>query len=177
MRQVLFSILTLAIAAFAGSAWAAGQMKPGLWEMTIKSDMMKAMPKLSPQELKQMRDMGVAIPDIQDGGMVSKVCITKEMAESDEPPTADAREMGCEPKNYQRSGTQYSMDLICNSAEMKGQGKIKGGFVGNEKFSSSYQFKGISHGQKVDQTHETVGKWVSADCGKVKPIGDVGKKK
>ncbi len=177
MRQVLFSILTLSIAAFAGSAWAAGQMKPGLWEMTIKSNMIPAMPKLSPQELEQMRKMGVDMPDIKDGGMVSKVCVTKEMAGRDEPPTGDFKEMGCETKNYKNSGNQYSFDVVCNNAEMKGQGTMKGAFSGNDKFSSTYQFKGVAHGQKVDQAHETAGKWVSADCGKVKPYDDIGKKK
>lgn len=177
MRRIAFSILTFAIAALCGTAWAADQMKPGLWEMTIKSDMMAAMPKLSPQELKQMRDMGIQMPDMQNGGMVQKICITKEMAELQEPGMADAKEMGCEAKNYKKTGAQYSLDLVCNSADMKGKGTIKGAFSGNDKFSSTYQFTGIAHGQKVDQKHETTGKWLSADCGRVKPVADAVRKK
>ncbi len=177
MSRIFFSILMFSIAAFTGAAWAAGQMKPGLWEMTIKSDMMAAMPKLSPQELKQMRDMGIQMPDMQNGGMVQKVCITKEMAERDEPGMTDARDMGCEAKNYKSSGSRYSMDLVCNSADMKGKGTIKGVFSGDDRFTSNYQFKGVAHGQNVDQSHETSGKWLSADCGTVKPVGGVGKKK
>ncbi len=180
MRRILFPISLLALAAVGSHAWAAGQMKPGLWEMTMKSDELKAMPpipELPPEQLKQMRDMGIEMPVMRGGGMVSKVCITKEMAARDEPATADVKEMGCETKNYKTSGGQYSFDLVCNSPEMKGQGKVSGVFAGNESFSSRYQFKGTAHGEKVDQKHETTGKWISADCGTVKPVSAPTKKK
>ena len=83
---IVFSAL-LALSA-SGTSLAAGAMKPGLWEMTMKSDAMKAMPALSPQQMEQMRKAGVNVPQMQAGGMVTKVCISKEMAERDQPPAA-----------------------------------------------------------------------------------------
>jgi hypothetical protein len=55
---------------------------------------------------------------------------------------------------------------------MKGEGKARGTFSGNESFTSTYDFKGTMNGQPVTQHHDSGGKWLSADCGNVKPVGD-----
>ncbi len=158
-------------------AFAASPMKPGLWEMTMKSDMMKNMPKISPEQIEQMRKMGIEVPQMSDGGIVTKVCITKEMTERDEVPEMNNKELGCEGKNYQRSGSTYSLDLVCEGPQMKGVGKVKGSYPGNDRFSSIYDFKGTAHGQPINQQHETNGKWVNADCGNVAPMGAAPRKK
>ncbi|NEX60745.1 DUF3617 domain-containing protein [Noviherbaspirillum galbum] len=157
-------------------AFAAGQMKPGLWEMTMKSDAMKNMPKIPPEQMEQMKKMGIAVPEFQDGGMKTRICITKEMADREEPPVMDPS-TGCQPRNYQRSGNSYSMDIVCNGADMKGEGKAKGSFSGSDNFTSTYDFKGTMHGQPVNQHHESSGKWLAADCGNVKSYGDMKPKK
>ena len=69
---------------------AAGPMKPGLWEMTMKSDAMKNMPKITPAQMQQMRKMGIKMPQMQDGGMVTRVCISNEMAAFEQPPERTA---------------------------------------------------------------------------------------
>jgi hypothetical protein len=176
MRKTAISILMLAMLGSAGAALAAGQLKPGLWEMSMKSDAMKNMPKMSPEQIEQMKKMGIAMPQ-QDGVMKSKVCISKQMAERDEPPHVDQKESGCQSRNYQRSGNGYSLDLVCDGPNMKGIGKIKGTFSGNESFNSTYDFKGTAHGRPVDQKHESSGKWLSADCGSIKPMDEMAKKK
>jgi hypothetical protein len=153
------------------------QIKPGLWEMTMKSDAMKNMPAIPPEQLEQMRKMGIAIPKMQDGNISSKVCITREMAERDQLPQTGQDESGCQSKNYRRSGSSYTVDVVCNGPLMKGEGKIKGKFSGNESFSSTYDFNGVAHGQSINQHHETSGKWLSADCGSVKPIAGQNQKK
>ncbi|MGZ3157755.1 MAG: DUF3617 domain-containing protein [Burkholderiaceae bacterium] len=158
------------------AVWAAESLKPGLWEMTMKSDAMKAMPKMTPEQMEQMRKMGVNLPQMQDGGMVMKVCITKEMAERD--PASQTHQVGseCKSKNFQRSGSNYSVDIVCDGAHMKGEGKGQGTFSGNERFTSTYDFKGTSGGRPVTQHQETSGKWMGADCGDVKPVGNYMKK-
>jgi hypothetical protein len=177
MRKTAVSILSLSMLCSSATVWAAGQIKPGLWEMTIKSDAFKNIPKMPPEQLKKMREMGINIPQMQDGGMVSKVCITKEMAERDDAPQINQKESGCQSRNYQRSGTTYSLDIVCDGPDMKGTGKIKGSYAGNERFSSTYDFKGTSHGQPVNHRQESSGKWLSADCGSVKPLDQPAKKK
>jgi hypothetical protein len=165
----LFLFSTLCCSA---SVWAAGALKQGLWEMTMKSDAMKAMPKMSPEQMEQMRKMGVNIPLMQDGGMVMKVCVTKEMAERDQPPQNEQMGAECKSRNFQRSGSNYSVDIVCDGPHMKGEGKGQGTFSGNERFNSTYDFKGTSGGKPTAMHQETSGKWLAADCGDVKPASD-----
>lgn len=177
MRKTAVSIFMFSILCSSATVWAAGQIKPGLWEMNVKSDAFKNMPKIPPEQMKQMREMGVNMPQMQDGGMVSKMCITKEMAERDEAPQMNQKESGCESKNYKRSGNTYSLDIVCDGPDMKGTGKVKGTYASNERFSSSYDFKGTAHGQPINHQQEATGKWLGADCGSVKPLDQPVKKK
>jgi len=170
MRAATIVFSAFLMLSASGAAPAAGAMKPGLWEVTMKSDAMKAMPAMSAKQMEQMRKAGVNMPQMNDGGMVTKVCISREMAERDQPPMA-RDESGCQTKNYKRTGNAYSMDIVCDSAQMKGTGAIKGANPSDSSFSSTYDFKGTAHGQPVDQHHESSGKWLGADCGNVKPAG------
>ncbi|WP_052452386.1 DUF3617 domain-containing protein [Noviherbaspirillum autotrophicum] len=177
MRIVARSILLLSLLSSSAAVLAAGQTKAGLWEMTMKSDAMKNMPKIAPEQMEQMRKMGINVPQMQDGGLVTKVCISQEMAERDEPPPMEDKASGCQTRNFQRNGSSYSMDIVCDGPQMKGTGRARGTFSGNTSFTSTYDFKGAMHGQPVSQHHETSGKWLSADCGSIKPIGDLMPKK
>lgn len=177
MRKTAVSLFMFSMLCSSATVWAAAQIKPGLWEMNVKSDAFKNMPKIPPEQMKQMREMGINVPQMQDGGMTSKVCISKEMAERNETPQMEQKEMGCQSKNFQRSGDSYSLDIVCDGPDMKGTGKVKGTYSSNERFTSTYDFKGISHGQPVNHRQESSGKWLSADCGSVKPIDQPARKK
>lgn len=177
MKRTLMMILMMSLAGIAAEANAAGKMKAGLWDMTMKSDMLKSVPKIPPEQMEQMRKMGIPVPAIQDGSMTTKVCISKAMAERDHPPEMNRKEAGCESKNFKMSGGDYSVDIVCDGPELKGNGKATGHFSSNENFNSVYDFKGTAHGRPVNQHHETTGKWLSADCGDVKPMDDFMPKK
>jgi hypothetical protein len=161
---------------FLGDAQAVGKMKPGLWEMSIKSDAMKAMPKMSPEQMEQMKKMGINMPMMEDGVIKTKVCISKEMAEQDPTSAAYQGHSNCTPKNVVQNGNDYSMDLICDSPELKGVGAVKGSFNGSDTVRSSYDFKGTAHNRPVNHHTETTGKLLSSDCGDVKPVGIFPKK-
>ncbi len=176
MHKTTISIVMLTMLSAAGASWAAEQMKPGLWEMSMKSDAFKSMPKMSAQQIEQMRKMGVNVPQMQGDAMISKVCITQQMAEREQPPMEN-NEAGCQPKNYQRNGQTYSVDIVCDGPAMKGTGRSKGTFSGNTGFTSTYDFKGTAQGQPINSHHESSGKWLGADCGTVKPIGPLPSKK
>jgi hypothetical protein len=176
MRKTTFSIVMFSMLSVSVAVSAADQMKPGLWAMTMKSDAMKNMPKMSPEQMEQMRKMGVKMPQMQDGGMMVKVCMTKEMVERDQPPMGQ-NESGCQLKNFNRSGNTYSAEMLCDGPNMKGTGTIKGMHSGRESLSSTYDFKGTVQGQPVDTHHETSGKWLGSDCGDVKPVSEHSPKK
>lgn len=158
-------------------AHAAGKMKPGLWEMSMMSDAMKNMPKVPKEQLEKMKQMGIKMPMMENGAIVHQICITKEMAEQEHPPMAQKEQSMCKPQNINQSGNSYSMDLICDSAELKGMGTVRGSFNGSSNLRSVYDFKGTSRGRPVEQHMETTGKWLSADCGNIKPVSDLSKKK
>jgi hypothetical protein len=116
-----------------------------------------------------MRQHGITMPQMQDGGMVIKMCVSKEMAERDTPPSMSRNESGCTTKNFQRSGGSYSVDMVCDGPHMKGVGTIKGTFSGNTSFTSTYDFKGTAGGSPINNHSENSGTWLAADCGGVKP--------
>jgi hypothetical protein len=179
MRKITLFLAAAALLAFSltPAAQAATNMQPGLWEMGMQSDAMKNMPKLSPEQLEMMRKKGINMPDMKDGKLVNKVCISKEMAERDQPIDMHREQTGCQAKNYQRTSNGYTVDLVCDGPNMKGEGKARGTFASKESFSSTYDFKGTAHGQPVNQHMETTGKWLGADCGSVKPISEMVPKK
>ncbi|MDO8702025.1 MAG: DUF3617 family protein, partial [Undibacterium sp.] len=84
---------------------------------------------------------------------------------------------GCKPQNIAQSGNDFSMELICDSPELKGIGTIRGSYNGSDSVRSTYDFKGTSHNNPVTQHMETTGKWLSPDCGDIKPASDYQKKK
>jgi Protein of unknown function (DUF3617) len=171
MRKTTVPLLMCAL--LSGHALAAGPMKPGLWEMTMKSDAMKYMPKISPEQMEQMRRMGIDVPQMQDGAMVTKACITKQMAENELLPGMEKNAMGCQSKNMQRNGNSYSVDVVCTGPEMTGEGRARGSFSSNESFTSTYDFKGTVQGLPVNQHAQSSGRWLSDDCGSVRPLSEI----
>ena len=177
MRNVSFLIVLLSVLSVSASVSAADRMKPGLWSMTMKSDAMKNMPKIAPEQMEAMRKMGVNIPQMQEGGMAMKVCMTKDMVERDQVPQGGPNESGCQMKNFNRSGASYTGDLVCDSPNFKGTGTVKGTYSGSEAFSSVSDFNGTTRGKPVSHHTETSGKWLAADCGDVKPVSEMMPKK
>lgn len=155
----------------------AASMKAGLWEMTMQSDAIQSMPKIPPEQLEKMKQMGIKMPMMENGAMVHQVCISKEMAEQNQPPMTQKDQSGCKSQNVSQSGNTYSLDLICDSPDLKGKGTVKGSYNGSNSLHSTYDFKGMSHGTPVTQHMETTGKWLSSDCGEVKPAGNFQPKK
>jgi hypothetical protein len=170
MHKDAVSILLLSILCWSTAVWSAGPMKAGLWEMTIKSDAMKSMPRIPPEQLEKMRQMGVNVPQIQDGAIVTKVCVSQEVAERDQPPQMHQGDAGCQSKNFHRNGNEYTVDIVCDGPRLRGQGTAKGKHLSGESFSSTYDFKGTVQGRAVNQHQESSGKCLSADCGDVRPF-------
>ncbi len=171
-RMSLLAMSLLVVLELSPAAHAADTMKPGLWEVVIKSDMTQQMPDIPPAQLEQMRKMGIEMPAKRDGGIVQRLCMTKEMVERNQTPGAGREQHDCKVGKQSRSGNSYRTEVVCDGANMKGTGVIKGTLNGSEKFSSTYDFMGTMRGQPLNQHHESSGKWISADCGNVKPLGE-----
>lgn len=151
------------------------QIRAGLWEMHMQSDALRGMQSIPPEQLEQLRNMGIEVPKIQNNSIVTKVCIPKEMAEREGVPMLDKHETGCEVDNYKRSGKSYSANIICDGPQMKGKGIVKGSMNSPEQFESKYDFDGTIEGKPVKHQQVSSGKWLGANCGNVKPLPDMGK--
>jgi hypothetical protein len=184
MRKTAIALITIPSFLFTGASWGAGMMKQGLWEVTTKSDAMKNMPKISPEQMEKMRQMGIQVPQMSDGGMVTKMCVSKAMSEREQPLTGAPGESGgkqgmyqsgCEHKNFQRTGNSFSVDIVCDGPHMKGTGSAKGSFSG-DSFTSTYDFQGTSDSKAVIHHMESSAKYLGADCGGVRPLDEFMKK-
>jgi len=169
MKMSAVSFLALGLISVSFGA-AAGPMQAGLWEVTMKSDTLKNMPPLSPQQAEQIKKMGLSVPEMRNGGMVSKICISKEMAKSDQPPQIERVQKNCKSKNVQKNGNTQSMDIVCNGSQLKGNGAVKATYASNTSFQSTYDFKGTYRGKPVTHHQETSGQWLGENCGSIKPI-------
>ena len=152
---------------FAFPAWA-GPGKAGLWDVTTQMNFGKGGPQIPPAQLEKMNQMGIDLPFGKP--VVTKVCITPEMAAKDEPPKPMREKDGCEMKNYTRSGGAITADMVCNG-EMKGDGKLKVSYDSNASYSGTMDFTGSApHSGPVEMHNAFSGKWISENCGSVKPL-------
>jgi hypothetical protein len=82
---------------------------------------------------------------------------------------------GWDVENQKRSGKQYSADIVCNGPQMKGKGRVKGSMKSTEQVESTYEFGDTVEGRPGKRQRASSGRWIAADCGKVKPMMEMGK--
>lgn len=170
LRSFAFvSAVVFPLSVLCSTAEAAGPMRPGLWEMGTQSDLLRLLPQLSAAQTRQLSDFGIELPPTRDGALLARVCITPEMA-AREPPMLAPNDMGCTSRNFRHHGNAYTMELVCDSQTMNGQGTLNGTFASDRQFSATLHFTGTAYGQPISQTQQTSGDWIGPDCGKVKPI-------
>ena len=163
----------------------AQSMKPGLWDIQQKmggnpkmdeamAKMDKQMAAMSPEQRKMMQDMmakngvGMGGP-AAGGGMAMKVCITKEMSERQHVPAQTHGD--CTTTVTEKSASGMKMSFVCKNPPSSGDGVYT--FNGDSAYTMkmnvrSAEAKGA--GAASTTTMEAAGKWVSGDCGTVKPM-------
>jgi hypothetical protein len=178
MKQ--FVVATAVFAASAG-AFAQSQMKPGLWEITHKTQtssgqmeqqmaqMQQQMASMPPEQRKMVEEMmakrGMKMGTAGGSGMSMKMCVTKEMAERNEMPTQDRGD--CK-KSVQRSGNTVKMSFTCANPSSSGEGQFT--FNSPESYSMKMVVNTQMQGKPETMNMEGTGKWLAADCGDIKPI-------
>lgn len=172
--QKTFFPLVLALALSASNVFAAEHnMRPGLWEMTTTSDLLRLIPQISPDQMQNLMQLakqnGFELPQIQNGAAISKVCITQEMANQKNLPIFVQNQAGCSPKNARRSGNKYSLDFVCTGSQLNGNGTASGTFTSAESFSGRSEFTGMAQGNPVNEHADVNGRWVSASCAGTPP--------
>ena len=173
MRNILIG--TTLIAALLPVAQAAdNNMRPGLWQITTSSDLLRIVPHLPPDQMQSIKDLakdyGLEMPQIENGAAISQTCITQEMANQKTLPNFYNAELGCTSKNATRNGNNYKIDFVCASPDLKGNGTAEGTITAPENFTGQTNFSGEAQGSPVNEKADITGKWINASCGEVKPL-------
>jgi len=177
--QVKPAFFFAAAIAFISFSAPAQTRAPGLWEhsVTMKSDdgaidgamaeMQKQMAAMTPEQRKQMEAAmaGRGIKMGATGGGSIKVCVTPE--EAAKTPEMRASAGQCTQKNMQRSGNTIKFKYECTQPPSAGEGEMT--FVSDKAYSGKTVMSSLDASKPQQMTMEMQGKWLSADCGDVKP--------
>jgi hypothetical protein len=174
---------SLSLAAFAFSlalmpAAQAQRIAPGLWEQaaTVKmaggqmeaalAEAQKELAQLPPEQRKMAQDM-MARQGMGAGGAsqtTTRICITKAQAERDE---LARPEDGCRNDSIQRSGNTVRVKFSCGA---RGNGEAVYTLASEKSYRGRTLFNAMVDGRPERMDMALSGKWISADCGSVKPL-------
>lgn len=155
----------------------AESMKAGLWEVSQKALLDPAqqaqmdqarqalanMPAEQRQQMEQMmrqRGVKLSLGQGQAPAITFKICVSKEQAERQQPPVDQS---GRCKHDGARSGQVGRMHFVCSEPQAEGEGEFT--FDDPGHYTSKMTIR--TRGQTVSSTGE--GRWLSADCGDVKP--------
>lgn len=173
MRKPLLALafVSLLLASTANSAEI--NPRPGLWEITTTSDLLRLVPQIPPDQMQSLMDLakenGFDIPPIQNGAATSNACITQEMADQKDFPVFYQHQLGCATKNATHTGNKYRVDFVCTGNQLKGNGRAEGTLTSSEEFSGQTEFDGLAQGLYVNEQAAIRGRWISSNCGATKP--------
>ena len=176
LRLLAAAAYVLAITAGDAAAQASTEiaMRPGLWEVSTTSPLLKLVPQISPDQMAKLRQLagqyGVGMPDISSGAATGKVCVSPAMAQQNILPGLDQARSGCRSHNARRSGSHYQAEVTCAGEKISGSGVAQGDFTTPETFTGRSAFQGTVQGIAVDEHAETSGRWISADCAGLKAM-------
>lgn len=175
MKSHRHALAALAIGAAAALPASAQTIKPGLWEMTSNmggqagnamAELQKQMADMDPQERKMMQQMmakqGVQMSAGAGGGMVTKVCISPDMAKRGD--GLMQQKGDCSYKNTPMGAGKYKYTFSCANPKTTGEGEVS--FTGDTAYKSKMK---VVSGRET-MTMDASGKWLGADCGAIKPL-------
>lgn len=166
--------MAVALLSMAGtSGWCEGVIRPGLWEVTTRSDLLGLIAHVPSEQMQQItrlaRQYGLKIPRIQEGAAISKVCITPEMAAQDIPSRFYENQSGCAVVNASRSGNRFRVELVCDNPRFKGNGHAEGVFSTPEHFTGKTEFNSTVQGAPLYVEADTSGRWIGKQCEVAQP--------
>ena len=144
----------------------AGGVKPGLWEVEMEG--MPAMPQIPPEQLEQMKKAGVDLSKMVPARK-PQLCMTEEQAKMDRPPPTDKRNKDCKVDSWDRSGKTMKGHMTCDG-DFKGTIDMTADLKSDTEYHTDVSMDGTSHNQPVKMNMKSTARWVSVDCGNVKPM-------
>lgn len=172
----------LVTTALAGCAFctAAQTMRPGLWEASTEmegsgetgramAEAQKQLDNLPPEQRKMMAAMlakqGFGLGQ-QAGAMSVKLCLTQEMVERNEVTSTQRDE--CTHTTAPRSGNTMKFSFVCKKPPSRGEGQVT--FVSPEAYTMQMTINSSVNGKPETIKMKSSAKFLSVDCGSIKPI-------
>lgn len=154
-------------------------MKPGLWEhsFTMKSesgkvekalaDMQKQMASMPAEQRKMMEEM-MAKQGLGIGGKTNavKVCVSKEQAEKLEFP--QHQNDNCKQEVIKRTANSVKMKFNCTGKSVT-SGEVDFNLIDSGNYTGKAIITTNHSGKNEQMIMDQKGKWLSADCGNIKP--------
>lgn len=143
--------------AFGSAVQAAGEMKTGLWEMSVvlSDEQMMGMPK------------DAKLPGLVGNRLVKQACITQR--EADNLGMLDDRDGGaCKLANRTSNGMTHTAQVVCTGQAQQNAGRWTTVFKDSGNMTSVVEVEVVLPDKKLIQRHETAGRWLQSDCGNVK---------
>ena len=152
-------------------------VKPGLWETTSKSEMaglpaMASMPQIPEESLAKMpprtESAGRSHDERPVGGPqtnTSRSCVTRESLSRG----FGQMDKTCTYKVVSSSASKMDMHIECNRASGKAEGEVIMERADPEHVKGTVNMKAASGGSNFSMKVSNDSKWISADCGDVKP--------
>jgi hypothetical protein len=182
--NIRLRLLAAGVAALTGTlAQAEPHLRPGLWEetVTVKSDnaqanaameQMKArMAAMTPEQREAMEKMmashGVGMGAGSGPANAIRVCVTKEQADRGFKPEDNGH---CTRSNVSTSGNTTSFDFACKSERSSVTGHGSFTARGDTAFTASTTADNVSPKMTMHIQSDIAGRFVSTDCGDVKPM-------
>jgi hypothetical protein len=161
----------------------AQSMRPGLWEITTQmqgasggkmdaamAEMQKQMAAMSPDQRKmveeRMAKQGMKFGGAPGGGMKMQMCMTQEMVDRNE--VASRQQGNCTQTRSPRTGNSMKFAFECTNPSSKGEGTVT--FSGPDAYAMKLTTTTTVQGKAESMDMQGSGKWLSADCGNVKPL-------
>ncbi len=175
-------LLVAAVAALAAAGVSAEpHMRPGLWEetVTVKSDnaqanaameqMKEKMASMPPEQRaaieKMMASHGVGVA--AGAPNTIRVCVTQAQVDRGFKPEDNGR---CSRTNVSTSGNVTNFDFACKSERSSVTGHGRFTAMGDSAFAVSTTADNVSPKMTMHMQSDIAGKFISSDCGDVKPV-------
>lgn len=179
-RLTIFAALALA-ASTALPAFAQN-IKPGLWEMNTKMQSdngqvemamamaQKHMANMSPEQRKTVDQMmaknGISLSSGNGGGVVAKLCVTKEMVAQNMVPMQQHGD--CTSTHSALVGNTMKVAFTCTRPPSSGEGQVV--FAGDRAYTTTMNVTSSAGGRPETMHINATGTWLAADCGDIKPL-------
>lgn len=166
MNHYVF-IAAAALASLSLNTSAAVAPRAGLWSVEL---LLAQMPELDPELLEQFGFGGLEVP--KPAPQRHQICLTQEQVSQNRFLDLQDESSGCVATNLRRNGDVLNGDLACNGW-LQGRGQVQIQLLDAQRYSGTTSFQGNTQEGIPLYTNGTLnGRWLSADCGAVAPLGN-----